>query len=339
MTKPDKRGPLHKRQHRLAAKRTAPFCIVVLALAQVLLRAQPVPSVPPSTLSRLAAEQQAASGAGLAFEVASIRPGEPGKAGPSNFEFDADDSYESADPEGRLSADFPLRVYIEFAYRISPTPEQERVMLAHLPKWVSSEEFAIQARAEGKPTKDQMRLMMQSLLAERFKLAVHFETHETAVLAMKLEKSGRTGPNLRPHSLGSPCNVPTAPKIQDASANFTGVFPWGCGGYAAIDRPNRDVLWGSRDTTVSLMAASLGLVGNLGRPVVDETGLDGRYDFTLEWNPRANAPQPPGADTQPNTSETTLMEALKEQLGLRLQPARAPVKTLVIDHVEQPSAN
>ena len=59
-------------------------------------------------------------------------------------------------------------------------------MISHLPKWVSTDAFEIQARAPGNPTKDQMRLMMQALLAERFQLTIHFETHEVPVLAMTL---------------------------------------------------------------------------------------------------------------------------------------------------------
>ena len=72
-----------------------------------------------------------------------------------------------------MSADFPLQVHIEFAYKMMPSREQTETMLAHLPKWVTTDRFIIQAKAEGNPTKDQMRLMMQSLLADRFKLAVH----------------------------------------------------------------------------------------------------------------------------------------------------------------------
>ena len=65
-------------------------------------------------------------------------------------------------PVRRFSADFPLEIYIEFAYKIMPTREQEDAMTAPLPKWVSTDHFVIQAEAEGYPTKDQVRLMMQS---------------------------------------------------------------------------------------------------------------------------------------------------------------------------------
>ena len=69
-------------------------------------------------------------------------------------------------------------------------------MLAHVPKWVSTDSFEIQAVAEGNPTKDQMRLMVRSLLADRFGLEVHTVTAQVPVLALVLEKPGRTGPKL-----------------------------------------------------------------------------------------------------------------------------------------------
>jgi hypothetical protein len=125
-------------------------------------------------------ESQTAAGGRLSFEVASVRPADPGAPVRSNFSMDIEDT--SIPPGGRFSALSSLRDCIEFAYKIMPTRKQEDAMLAHLPKWVSTDRFAIEAKAEGNPDKDQMRLMMRSLLAARFKLAVHFETHEAPVL-------------------------------------------------------------------------------------------------------------------------------------------------------------
>jgi hypothetical protein len=85
----------------------------------------------------------------------------------------------------------PLWIYIAFACKLPPNDEQTRAMLAHLPKWFGGF-FEIDARAKGNPSKDQMRLMMQSLLADRFKLAVHFETKEEPVYALTLVKPGKT---------------------------------------------------------------------------------------------------------------------------------------------------
>jgi hypothetical protein len=116
---------------------------------------------------------QTAAGGKMSFDVASIRPTKPGVFTPPNFALSSDDSY--SPNGGLLSADFSLATYIEFAYKLWLSPDQRKSMLANLPKWVDRDKYEIHARASGNPTKDQMRLMMQSLLADRFKLAIHYE--------------------------------------------------------------------------------------------------------------------------------------------------------------------
>ena len=76
----------------------------------------------------------------------------------------------------------------------------------------------------------------------------------------------------------------------------------------------------------------------LGRPVYNHTGLDGNYDFTLQFDPRLNAPSPAAA-TDPDTGGPSIFTALQEQLGLKLEPARGPVPVMVVDHVERPATN
>ena len=284
-------------------------------------------------------EWQTAAGGKMEFEVATIRQNKPGTFIPPSFALDSGDSYGSADLHGRFSADFPLSVYITFAYKLWLTQDQIHSMLANLPKWVATDSFVIQAVTPGDPTKDQMRLMVQSLLADRFKLAVHFETQRTSVLALVLAKPGKTGPKLRPHAEGPPCSTSLHIQAQSSRAKVPDVFPPYCGGYVAMPGPNNTVLVGSRDTTMKLVAASLPSLGRLGRPVVDQTGLSGRYDFTLEWTPESTALPPPGADIQPDSQGPTFLEALQEQLGLKLKPTKARVDVLVIDHVERPSPN
>ena len=118
---------------------------------------------------------QTAAGGKMAFEVASVRlaktprlPGFPLNNG------------DAKPPGGRFSASFPLWIYIEFAYKLDVFQWGE--IRAQLPKW-ANDDYAIDAKADGNPTKDQMRLMMQSLLADRFKLRVHSESKEVPVLA------------------------------------------------------------------------------------------------------------------------------------------------------------
>ena len=137
----------------------------------------------------------------MAFEVAAIHL-DRGPFRPPNFPLDNGDAYTSGD---RFSADFPLLTYIQFAYKIRFSPQQRESMFSRgrLPKWIYADRYAIEAKATTRATKDQMRLMMQSLLAERFHLAAHLETQETAVLALRLVRPGILGPKLRPHNQGA----------------------------------------------------------------------------------------------------------------------------------------
>ena len=103
-----------------------------------------------------------------------------------------------------------------------PTHWQLDAATSHLPKWADTDYFEIQARGPANATKDQMRLMMQSLLAERFQLAVHFETHEISVLAVALIKPGKPGPGLSPHDQGPPCHAPSSPNLFPAVCGIVG---------------------------------------------------------------------------------------------------------------------
>jgi uncharacterized protein (TIGR03435 family) len=131
-----------------------------------------------------------------------------------------------------------------------------------------------------------------------------------------------------PHSEGPASDVPLAE-----------VFPPICDQVSASSKPNHAVLMGSRNSTIPQIAAWISSLGRLDRPVVDQTGLSGPYDFTLEFTPQPKGPPPADQTVQPDVPGTTLLEALQEQLGVRLKPATAPLDTLVIDHVERPSEN
>lgn len=275
---------------------------------------------------------QVAAGGKMAFEVASVRQSKSGTFTPPNFPLDAGDAY--AVTGGRFSADFPLAVYIRFAYKLSLTQEQTQAMFAHLPKWVGTDKFTIQARAEGNPTKDQMRLMMQSLLADRFHLEVHFETQRVPLLALTLVKPDRTGPKPRPHSEGPACD-----DSGGAAGTANGVFPPRCDVYMLTSKPELGNLAGSRNTTMELLAGALPGLGKLGRPVVDQTGLSGRFDFSLEWTPEVAGAPAADVGAPPDSQGTTFLEALREQLGLKLVSMTGPIQVLVIDHVELPSEN
>jgi bla regulator protein blaR1 len=264
----------------------------------------------------------------LAFEVASVREDPSGKYLTPPFSVDSDNGF--ADTGGLFTADAPLTTYISFAYKL----DQQHNMLAHLPQWASTKHFEMHARAAGHPSKDQMRLMMQTLLADRFKLSIHFETQELPVMMLTLAKPGTLGPRLRLHADGPPCDV-VAPRPPNAALTFD-MFP--CTGYLAVDEPDHRLLAGARDTTVQLMAAFFTNVGHM-RPIVDRTGIRGNIDFSMEYTPEARGAPGLGADAPADVVGATFLDAVKEQLGLRLEPAKAPLKIPVVDHVEMPSEN
>jgi uncharacterized protein (TIGR03435 family) len=237
---------------------------------------------------------------------------------------DAGDAYRPVG--GRFSADFSLQTHITFAYKLSLSPSQMEAVPAHLPRWVATDRYAIDARAAGTPSKDQMRLMMQSLPADRFKMAVHFETQVGPAFAMVPAKAGKTGPQLRPHSEGAPCDATLpaeAPRPRDGE-----VFPPVCDVYIATGYRGKLAKMGSRNTTLALLAGSLSGVGRIDLPVVDQTGLSGRYDFWIEWAPEAAPLEGPA-----------YIDALREQLGLKLESTKAPLRVLVIDKAERPPEN
>jgi uncharacterized protein (TIGR03435 family) len=279
----------------------------------------------------------------LAFDVASIHQDKSGlpPAGNqpySNFPLGPGDVYI---PNGGYfkATNLPLMQYILFAYKIQGN--QFQYLLDSLPKWVTSDRFDIEARAEGKPTKDQMRQMMQALLADRFKLAIHTETRQLPVYAMVLAKPGVTGPQLRPHAADPPCSTePSKTDLTQKPPEAPGGFPMLCGGILGMPAKEAGQFrLGARNVSMKLIAEGVGSMGRLGRPVIDESGLTGTFDFSIEFKPDFGNPRPPGADFQADDPGTRFLDALKEQFGLKLESKKGPVEVLVADHIEHPSDN
>jgi uncharacterized protein (TIGR03435 family) len=237
----------------------------------------------------------------------------------------------------------PLSSYIEFAYPAFKTGS----ILKQLPDWTRGRSYDIQARADGNPTKDEMRLMMQSLLADRFSLVVHLETQQAPVYAIQLAKPGALGPHLRPHKLNPPC---AGTSIGGGSADLyaavvPGGFPISCGDYADL-RPMvpGDSRRGARDISMGSFADDISEWEVLDRPVVDQTGLSGTFDYVLEFMHEARGAGSPGPPPAPGSARAdgmgTIFEvALRQQLGLKVVKSSAPVKRFVIDRVLAPSAN
>lgn len=292
------------------------------------------------------AQTPQASGAGtekLEFEVASVKLNKSGtKDFYANFPLGPGDVYF---PNGGsfVATNFPLIVYINFAYRI--TSNQAPALRKHLPDWVLTEHYDITAKTEKHDaTKNDMRAMMRSLLAERFHLQIHSEDEEQAVYGLTLVKPQTPGPRLQPHPHGEPCAH--APEEVDHSkprpALYVGqsVYPELCGGVLGDDGKTPGTLaLAARDVSMSLIASTIVGPGGIDRAVVDRTGLPGTWDFLLEFAPERR-PEPGDSASQPlDSAGPGIEQALKEQLGLKLVPEKAPVQVWVVDHIEHASEN
>ena len=293
---------------------------------------------------------QKAAGGKMSFEVASVRPSESRDLGA--FPLTSDSTFRQTG--GLFRASFPLYLYIEFAYKLFETPEGRHEWLSRAPKWVATDNYAIQAKAPiGNPTKDQFRLMIQSLLADRFNLKLHFENRQTPVLALTLIKPGILGQRIRAHSEGPPCPTKTDDSAPLGIAPDLDVWPRLCFQVsftpAPVPTPPNVVqkasvhnhMAGGRDVSMETIIGGLNNLSNLGRPIIDRTGLRGTFDFILEWAPLPGDPytmRGPG-DPESDFVGTTFPEAVKEQLGMKLESTNAPFPTLIIDHIERPSEN
>lgn len=306
---------------------------------------QPSPTQAPANQAGTTQSQmpdwQRAAGGKMEFDVASIKQDTVAMSPTtvnSNIPLGPQDFFT---PTGGLlsSTNWPLLQYMIFAFKL--TPSQVQSVLSQLPKWATTDRYDIQARVAGNPTKDQFRLMMQALLADRFKLAVHYEIKQQPIFALVLDKPGKLGAKLQRHPDDSPCStVPTPGAGPGAPATVAGGFPESCGALNGWPVSGR-IRLGARNVPMEMIATSLTNPQMLGvdRPVLDKTGLPGKYDFIMEFTPQINGPLPPGVNFQPDESGPTFLEALKEQLGLKLDSQTGPVPVIVIDHVEQPSEN
>ncbi len=283
---------------------------------------------------------QIAAGKRLSFEVATVKPGTPDGEPRVNFTMGPGDAY--AKTGGRLLAsNISLLDYIRFAYKL--TDGQAQILQANAPNWIVTKKFDIEAKAENPDaTKDQIRLMMQSLLAERFGLKIHAEMRELPVLALVLAKPGRLGPQLRPHAVGDEtCSNVAAGGEESSEGKALAAIPAVCGGIVSVGGASSPshVRIGGRKVSIALIAAHFGEMAGFDRPVVDGTGLKGTYDFVLEWGPDAVAADAANRGDE-DARQTQVEEALRDQLGLKLEREKAAVEVLLIDHVDElPVAN
>lgn len=276
----------------------------------------------------------------LRFDVASVREDRSEAKPASNVPLGPGSVYESTGGVLRARR-FTLLTYLVFAYKLADY--QETAIKEKLPEWATQEHFTIEAHTENQHvTKDELRLMMQSLLEDRFGLKVHYEDRLVPVLALQTLRHGTTGPKLQPHPAAADCpnfsphatDENGTPKPAPPDKGPDG-FPSFCGAILGVPASAQDrYSFGARDVPMSFVSAAFSSWGNLGRPVVDETELKGHYDFVLDYTPE---PRPAYATI--DSGGPTFQEAIKSQLGLKLQPTKARVSFLVLDHVEEPSKN
>jgi uncharacterized protein (TIGR03435 family) len=275
-----------------------------------------------------------------AFEAASVKPasaqstalhGGPG----TNF-------------PGQLTGVATLRALIERAYEMKPYQ-------ISAPGWMDSARYEIAAKIPQSATKQQADAMLRTLLTERFHLAAHRETKEMPILELVIAKNG---PKLRDAATDQ------TPALQAETPIVTPKFTTGGDGLpelaagTKLPRSYRAMIAGSDGVRIKLWAreettAKLGedLSSYLNRPVFDRTGLEGHYDFTLDWAmdtagggiPRAGPPPdmidsfsgPIGAN-----ESTTIFAALQSQIGLRLDQKRGSVQVLIVDGADKvPAGN
>ena len=195
------------------------------------------------------------------------------------------------------------------------------------PAWAGSDGFDIEAKVLpadvptlAKMTFEQRRTMFQSILADRFKLTVHHETREMPVYVLTVAKGG---PKFKETAPDDPAATP--PRRRGTMINNGKIT--------------------STDAQISTLVTILSR--NLGRTVVDKTGLTGNYDFTLVYTPDdggvAPPPRPPDGSPAPAAGApdpgASIFTALQEQMGLKLESTKGPVDVVVIDHIEKPAEN
>lgn len=196
------------------------------------------------------------------------------------------------------------------------------------PDWVLNDIYDLAARANRDVPRDEMQAMLRAMLAERFKLAVHYEMRERPVYALVVARAdGRLGPQIKKSDLD--CDALQAARragSKDPAPATSNGAP-ACG-MSMRGTTGMEVLLGARP--LSTLASSFGTTP--GRVVVDKTGLQGNYDVTLTYMPQ------PSANPQPG-EPPSIFTAVDEQLGLKLQPDLAMLRVLVIDRIERPTDN
>jgi uncharacterized protein (TIGR03435 family) len=274
----------------------------------------------------------------LSFEVASVRPSVPDANGRLNLS-PPRGGPGTDDPERFSNAGVSLKGLVLMAYNV-------KSYQVTAPAWLDTERYDIVAKIPPAASKEQFNQMLQNLLTERFHLALHRETKELPAYELVIGKNG------------SKLKETTMDLSAPAPAGARGPIKMDPNGFPVLDRVGMMTMMTSRNNVVEARLVAKAqpvsmllqmLEGQLKGPVLDKTGLTGKYDFTLEYSPDTTivmpllAEGPPGGapggttgGTPPEiTSGPPLGKALQEQLGLRLEQKKAPLELLVIDRADK----
>jgi uncharacterized protein (TIGR03435 family) len=285
---------------------------------------------------------ETAAGGKMAFDVASVRLDKSEAKPFSNVKLN--NSRNAYPPNGGLfiARNWNLVEYIVFAYKLSI--QQANIMIPSMPHWAVMDTFDIEAESENhSPTKDQMRLMLQALLEDRFKLAGHMETRQVPVFGLVLAKAGKTGPQLKQHSADSHC--PATGSVSSVALapveTILRTWPTNCGHTNGIGDSSSIRLAG-RNVSMGQIADALSNNGEgiVNRVIVDQTGLKGTFDYVMDFAKESeHSADEDVSKTRLEVQLPTFLGAVTDQLGLKLVKKTAPMDCFVVVHVEHPSAN
>jgi uncharacterized protein (TIGR03435 family) len=232
---------------------------------------------------------------------------------------------------GRLVADATLQILMQYAYGVQP------FQVVGGPSWLTTARYEVDARARATADRDQLLLMLQSLLEERFHLKTHREMKEAPVFTLVSSRGG--------FKLPAPREGGCVDSIVDAAVEWSGgrVAAPGelppakarCGSAIVALGPGGAQVRGQ--IAMPELVRMLSLL--LDRSVLDQTEFRATFDVHLDFVPDATTPAMPPPPPGSGISGASIAEALQQQLGLRLEPARGPVEVIVVDGADRPAAN
>jgi uncharacterized protein (TIGR03435 family) len=228
-------------------------------------------------------------------------------------------------PGRLLAVNNTVHGLVLFAYGLEPGDEGA---ISGGPQWTKSDRFEVEGKAEGAAALPELRAMLRTLLSERFKLRLHEEMRERDIYALTFARNDRTpGPALKPTAADEAAHCASIESDPQATPEFT---PDGMRRCATSSRGGIRL----RGRPIDDLARLLGEL--VGRPVIDRTGLGQRFDAdlaaALNWDHLAL-----GGPSDTLGVNAVIFTALQEQLGLKLEAGRGPIRTLVIDSVEKPT--